>query len=235
MSDLEALYAVQALDSTIDQLMYRRAHLDERAALTTTRRGLATVRAALGANADVQRQAEERYRAAERKGQEAGARQARLEAQLRAIVVTREAEALQRQIAGQRAERETADEEGLGLLEEMETLAAEGDRLVADVSEGERAEAAASDALAAAEAEVDAQLADVRARRAEAAGAVPGPLLAHYEQMRPRFQGVAVARLQGSRCTGCHLDLSRVELEAVRAAKPGEIVECPQCARILVP
>jgi len=59
--------------------------------------------------------------------------------------------------------------------------------------------------------------------------------IARYDRLRARLGGVAVARLDGSRCGGCHLDLSTSELEEVRAVGPGVLADCPQCGRMLVP
>ena len=39
----------------------------------------------------------------------------------------------------------------------------------------------------------------------------------------------------GSHCDGCHLELSSVEVEQIRALPPGEVATCEQCGRILVP
>jgi predicted nucleic acid-binding Zn-ribbon protein len=85
-----------------------------------------------------------------------------------------------------------------------------------------------------AEAAVDAELAGVSSERDEAAGAVPAPLLARYERLRSHLGGVAVATLDGPRCTGCNLTLPTSELERIRLAAPDDIVECEQCGRILV-
>ena len=60
-------------------------------------------------------------------------------------------------------------------------------------------------------------------------------LLSRYERLRERFGGVAVARLEGTRCGGCHLDLSTAEVAEVRAAGPGQFADCPQCGRLLAP
>ncbi|MEJ7721285.1 MAG: C4-type zinc ribbon domain-containing protein [Ilumatobacteraceae bacterium] len=40
--------------------------------------------------------------------------------------------------------------------------------------------------------------------------------------------------MNGRQCTGCHLDLSPGELDLVRHAAGDELVECPQCSRLLV-
>ncbi len=235
MSDLENLYAVQVLDSTVDQLVYKRSHLEERAALVAARKQVAASRVALADNAHRQAALDTRYSELEGHSKELETRRSRLEAQLRTIVVTREAEALQREIARLTAERETADEEGLGVLDEMELLETQATSLMVEVGGGEAAERAVAEALIVAEAEVDAHMADVRVRRAANVATVPAALVARYDEMRPVFKGVAVARLEGSNCSGCHLNLSRVELEGVWAAAAGSgIAECPQCARLLV-
>ena len=45
---------------------------------------------------------------------------------------------------------------------------------------------------------------------------------------------MAVAHLDGNRCTGCHLDVARADLDSLRALPAGEIGECPLCGRYLV-
>jgi predicted nucleic acid-binding Zn-ribbon protein len=49
------------------------------------------------------------------------------------------------------------------------------------------------------------------------------------------MKGVAVARLIGHRCDGCHQELSNVEVEKIRALPPDTVVTCDLCGRILVP
>jgi predicted nucleic acid-binding Zn-ribbon protein len=235
MNDLETLHALQVLDSTLDQLTYRRAHLEERAALGAARDAARSARSALAANTGRQDALTARYTELERQTAELESRRARLDAQLKTIVVTREAEALQRQIVGLRAERDGADEEGLVVLDEMEALATAADGLAADLEAAQAAERVAADALADAEAVVDRQLAETRRHREEAAARVPGALLVRYDAMRPSFKGVAVARLDGHSCSGCHITLSRVELESVwAAASGGSFPECPHCGRLLL-
>ena len=77
---------------------------------------------------------------------------------------------------------------------------------------------AARAVLAAVESDIDAAAGRARRRRgcAVAAG-IDAVHVERYERLRARFGGVAVARLDGKRCGGCHLDLSRGELDEVRA------------------
>ncbi|MGH9269647.1 MAG: zinc ribbon domain-containing protein, partial [Ilumatobacteraceae bacterium] len=93
----------------------------------------------------------------------------------------------------------------------------------------------AAAALGAAEGGVDAELASWRAERDIVAGRIDAAMLDRYDRLRARFGGVAVGALDGARCSGCHLDLSAAELEAVRATPHGELADCPQCGRLLVP
>jgi hypothetical protein len=234
MSDLEHLYAVQALDTSADQLRYQRAHLPERTALAEARRAQAAAKAALGAAEARQGALETRYGVLETEATDRAGRKARLDAKLRTIVITREAEAVQRELAMLAAEQDVADEEALAVLEDLERLGNEIDGLRALLAASSDVERIAAEVLIVAEADVDARLGDTVARRGDAVVAVPAALMARYEQMLPRFKGVAVARLQGPQCTGCHMDLSRVELEAVWATPEGTLPECPQCARLLV-
>ena len=59
-------------------------------------------------------------------------------------------------------------------------------------------------------------------------------LLATYEPLRTSLGGVAVARLHGARCEGCHLEIPSAELEELRRAPADQAVHCPECLRILV-
>ena len=84
-------------------------------------------------------------------------------------------------------------------------------------------------------AEIDGELATAASARAEQVAFVPPALAERYEALRARLKGTGAARLVGSRCDGCHLELPSVEVERIRALPPGEIITCEQCGRILVP
>ena len=71
--------------------------------------------------------------------------------------------------------------------------------------------------------------------RAAEAALLPTALSDRYETLRARLKGTGAARLIGSHCDGCHLELSSVEVETIRALPPGEVATCEQCGRILVP
>ncbi|WP_157002734.1 zinc ribbon domain-containing protein [Agromyces laixinhei] len=70
--------------------------------------------------------------------------------------------------------------------------------------------------------------------RAVVAGGIAEALLAFYEQRRGRGSGVGAALLQARTCGGCGITLTGSDLESVRRAAPDEVVQCPECDRILV-
>ncbi len=83
--------------------------------------------------------------------------------------------------------------------------------------------------------DIDAELATATGSRAAEAALLPTALADRYETLRARLKGTGAARLIKNRCDGCHLELSSVEVEKIRALPPGEIATCEQCGRILVP
>jgi predicted nucleic acid-binding Zn-ribbon protein len=91
-----------------------------------------------------------------------------------------------------------------------------------------------STTLAEAERTVDGELAGVDSERQAIAAELPDDLLATYETLRARLGGVAVARLEGSQCLGCHLSLPATEVDAIRHAAPDAVVTHEECGRILV-
>ena len=83
--------------------------------------------------------------------------------------------------------------------------------------------------------EIDAALASAAGSRAAEAAQLPTALADRYETLRARLKGTGAARLIKNHCDGCHLELSSVEVERIRALPPGEVATCEQCGRILVP
>ena len=174
-------------------------------------------------------------RQAEETGAELTRTRERLQAQLRTVTSPREAEALTHELDTLASRRDELDDAELANLEEQS-------QVVDDLAAAHRADVelaascrAATAELAAAEAAIDEQLAELTTQRSEAVTHLDGGPLSDYEHRRARLGGVAVARLDGRRCGGCHLDLSTFELDAVKATPPGEYTDCPQCGRMLVP
>jgi predicted nucleic acid-binding Zn-ribbon protein len=115
---------------------------------------------------------------------------------------------------------EPVESERAELVAERERLGSESRRL-----DGERAVA---------EGEIATELAAVRSERDAAAAQVPDDLWPEYDRLRARLGGVAIARLVGSTCQGCHLALPAVEIDRIRRLSLDEPVHCEECGRLLV-
>ena len=234
---LDHLLAVQDLDIALTQLRHRRDALAETsglsaveaqiAALEAERRDAATRRTVL---ADSQKDLEQQIAGiSERRGM--------LEQRMYAArgSSARDLQAMSeevRHLTQRRAELEELElaamldqdpiDAGLAALDErMVPLQAQAGELRTQVDEAARA--------------IDAEMATVADQRASEAEQLPTLLSDRYETLRARLKGTGAARLIGSRCDGCHLQLSSVEVEKIRALPPGEVATCEQCGRILVP
>jgi len=80
---------------------------------------------------------------------------------------------------------------------------------------------------------LDAERAEVAARRADLAAGIPEDLLALYEKIRG-LSGTGAAPLRQRRCEGCHLELGPSDLARVAKAAEDDVVRCEECRRILV-
>lgn len=231
-----ALLALQDLDTRIDQLRHRLAHLPDRARLAEV---TAAARAAESDGADLTtRRHALLARQAELEAELAGIedRRTSLDGQMRSGSVTapRDLQAMVDQLAALKRRQSDLEDAELEVMEEVEPLDA---RLVAVQDLWVDLEArrdALTAAVAEAEVAVDADLQVALDARAEAARAVPGELAALYGRLRDRLGGVGVAHLTGSSCGGCHLALSASELDRIRRQPPDAVVMCEQCGRILV-
>lgn len=234
---LEALLEVQARDLAIDQLRYRREALPERQALGDVTAALAGVeRSTHSAAARVhqlereQRRLEDDIDLIEAKAQDSESRLYGGQ-----VHAPKELQALATEVESLRSRKTLREDELLEVMESMEPLQAEIDRLHAEAKaltlEGERL----AGVLAEEETAIERQHAGEMAARRDVAAEVPEGLLATYEKLRHRLNGVGIARVDAGRCTGCHLSLSAVELDSLRRAAEGQVVRHEECGRILVP
>lgn len=229
-----ALLALQAIDSELDALAGRRNRLAERDAV----RDATAARDAVTAG---QRRCQDEIAAAESEierleGESAAVDRsiARLEAQLKSVVVMREAEALTREIAALRAERSAHDDAELAALERQADADTELVRLAVEHEQVLVRLGAAEADLAAVLADLQVVEDEIRARRDAAAAMLDAAELQTYDTARARHGGVGFVSIEGRRCSGCHVDISPGELDAIKATPAGELPECPNCARHVV-
>ena len=176
------LLELQRIDSATDQLAYRRANLPERAAAETASAELARTTSQIAALIARQRQLNDDIEEAEQTGAELTRHRERLQGQLRTVSSPREAEALTHELDALATRRDELDDAELANLEEQSKVV---DDLAAahraEVELAATAERSTSD-LAAAEAAIDAQIAEYTVQRSEAVTRLDGGTLADYEQ-----------------------------------------------------
>jgi predicted nucleic acid-binding Zn-ribbon protein len=229
----DLLLQLQSVDTTADQLAHRRRTLAERDAATAAQQALADWRRR---GDELRRRITELGEQIEREEAESAQidqHRARLQAQLRTVIAPREAEALQHEIAVLEQRRAGLDDDELAALEDQAALDDELTTITADGPTLEQAVGDTAAALAAAEAAIDAELAELATTRDAVRGQIDATLIARYDRLRSQL-GVAVARLVGNRCDGCHLDLSAAEAEQVRAVPADQAADCPNCGRLLI-
>lgn len=229
------LLELQAADTMAGQLRHRRANLPEREQLQATKNDLIrwdqtlqTVRRRLDELAAEIERAEQRSKAID-------AKKTKLQAQLKTVIAPREAEALQTEIAALDHERGELDDVELTALEEQTRLDDQLQGLLAQEETLRDAFLGADAALSTAQTDIDGELERIDDRLQGLRDAVEPKLLKRYDRLREQHV-VAAAGLSGSRCDGCHLDLSAAEVDEVRAtaAKAAGVAECPHCGRLLV-
>jgi predicted nucleic acid-binding Zn-ribbon protein len=234
---LEQLLVVQDLDTAITQLQHRRTALPERSGLTGLEVELGNFNAEKVAL--MGRRAELMATQKDLEGQIAVVRERRTGIEQRMYAArgssTRDLQAMDEEVRHLTQRQNELEELELVAMVDQEPIDAE----LATLSErsapvAERATLLRAE-VAAGQAEIDEELAQALPARDAAAAELPPAWADRYEKLRARMKGVAVARLIGQRCDGCHQELSNVEVEKIRALPPETVVTCDLCGRILVP
>ncbi len=236
MTGFDELLHLQEHDTTIDQLEHKLAHLPEREQVVANQKAVAALEQE---QAGVQAQRDEVAREQKRIEDEVAlveTKAADVHKKLYSGTVTspKELQALQADFDSLKRRQRELEDKVIEDMEAAEPLDAELDqdtaRHTALVAEGE----AIAAALAAAELAVGAELDQARAERAEIVARVPEELVNAYDKLRPQYRGIAVARLVGTNCSGCHLTLSSMALDNLHRMPPDALATCDECGRILV-
>jgi hypothetical protein len=236
-SQLEALLLVQEHDTARDRLRHRRAALPEHAALEAE----TAKRRELEARADEVRGRRDTVLADERRlddeARSLGTKADAADKQLYSGSTNspRELQAMQADVDMLRRQRSDLEDQELEVMEAREQLDGELASLDADTARIGAEMVRLQGLIAAAEAEIDAELAEEDAAWAAAAAIVPESLLADYGRRRAQNKGAGAARLVGTSCTACHLSIPSTEAEQIRKSEGTVISYCDNCGAILVP
>jgi len=231
---LQFLLELQKIDTALSQLVHRQANLDERKVLAAAKAALI---ACQGENAKTNNElvsAKTEITNLETANKKCEAQIVKYSQQLKTVIAPREAEALQHEIETVRAERSANDDKELLLLETSERLEQHLQQLAQKIIAQSLAVATATEALNEALKICDSQKKSLDEKRLAVAGAIDSKLIKLYDVKRTKRTTPAVADLHGSKCQSCHLDLSVVELSALKKLGADELAECPNCDCYLV-
>lgn len=231
------LLELQAVDTQIRQLEHRRSNLPEQKALDEQEATLDAVSREFAERRDELSRVQLTQNRLENEVATVDARRKSEEGRMYSGMITseKELEALRHELGSLKGRKSDLEDELLEAMERLEelqsmvtTLRTRHDELVATMPELRAARDEAST-------EIDAELAGRRAARASVTAELSPEIMAGYDDLMRRKQGLAVAELSGHTCMGCRLQLTASELEEIKRDSPRYLASCPQCGRGLVP
>jgi uncharacterized protein len=230
----EALWELQQLDTALHQLQRRLTKLPEAEAHAAAERRLADHHAAIAAASKQLSDAETTIETIEQESAALTAKRTRLEQQLKIVTETRQADALNHEIETLNTHRDELDDRELEAMEQQ----ADAEQRLSELAADQDAVVALKDAAAAELAVAKGTGADeeteLTAKYDAARAVLTSEEVALYDTQRARHDGIGIAKLVGLKCDGCHLDLSRAEVDNFKSLPPDELVDCPNCGRVLV-
>ncbi|WP_424215578.1 zinc ribbon domain-containing protein [Streptomyces sp. BI20] len=235
-ADQIRLLDVQALDVRLSQLAHKRASLPEHAELDSLTKDLTQQRdllvAAQTQEGDTAREQVKAEQDVDQVRKRAVRDQERLDSG--SVRSPKDLENLQRELTS--LAKRQGDLEDI-VLEVMERREATQERVTALTERVAALQAKSDDAKTrrdAATTEIDADAEAVAKDREVVVGSVPADLIALYEKIRAKQNGIGAAKLYQRRCLGCQLELDMAEINEIKAAPGNRVVRHDNCGRILV-
>jgi len=228
-ADLERLIALQQFDSAAQNAQRRLAEEPERqkaldARLDAAHRQVASAKERLTDNQSARRGLEK----------DVAIHQGRLSKfrdQLMAVKTNREYQAIQKEIEVAQAEIKAMEEKLLERMLEADDLTAEVKSAEAGLAAEQKVVDADRRTLSAELSELKGSLERITKERAELIVAFDPKILAMFELVSRRRNGVAIAEARDGICTICHVRLRPQIFNTVRRNE--QIVQCDSCQRIL--
>ena len=228
-ADLERLIALQQFDSAAQNAQRRLAEEPERqkaldARLDAAHRQVASAKERLTDNQSARRGLEK----------DVAIHQGRLSKfrdQLMAVKTNREYQAIQKEIEVAQAEIKAMEEKLLERMLEADDLTAEVKSAEAGLAAEQKVVDADRRTLSAELSELKGSLEHITKERAELVVAFDPKILAMFELVSRRRNGVAIAEARDGICTICHVRLRPQIFNTVRRNE--QIVQCDSCQRIL--
>jgi hypothetical protein len=228
-ADLERLISLQKLDSAALDDERRLAEAPERenaleAKLDTERQAVAAAKEQLAANQTARRALEKDV--AVQQGRLSKFRETAM-----AVKTNVEYAAVQKEIAFAQGEIKGIEDKELELMLAADDLTAAVKKAEAALAAGEKATAAERQKMAGETAALKAEVDRLRAERGSVVSGLSPQVLALFEQVARKRNGVAVSEARGGVCTICHVRLRPQVFNTVRRNEA--IIQCDHCNRIL--
>jgi predicted nucleic acid-binding Zn-ribbon protein len=229
LPDLERVIALQRLDSANHDAQRRLAQEPERMKAFEARLDAAT--AAVAAAKERLAENQTARRAIEKDVAVHQGRLSKFRDQLMSVKTNVEYQAMQKEIEFAQTEVKTHEDRILERMLEADDLTAAVKRAEAEAAAEQKSVDADRKAYAAELAAVREALARNTAERAELVRALSPQVLATFDLVAKRRQGVGVAEARDGICTICHVRMRPQVFNIVRRNE--EIVQCDSCQRIL--
>ena len=228
-ADLERLIALQKLDSTAEAARRTLAAEPEheralKARLEAARQHVASAKEQLGANKSARAALEKDV--AVQQGRLSKFRETAM-----AVKTNQEYHAVQHEIAFAQTEIKKIEDTTLERMLEADDLTAALKTAEAQLTAEQKAVDADRKAVAAAHREMEATLETITAERATLVSELDTQLLATFEAVSKKRNGVAVSEARGGVCTICHVRLRPQVFNTV--LRNDSILQCDHCNRIL--
>ncbi len=228
------LLELQGLDARLKSLANRRRALENDPRIKDLEAALSVANGELGAAKVAVHDAESELKRAEADVEQVATRIERDEARLNSGTgLSKDLVALQKDIASLNKRRSDLEDVELEVLERLDTLRARQAAQQVIVDDIQASFGSIRAELDEALAVVDAEAAEVRAKRGEFAQALDASLLAVYEKTLAK-RGVGAARLFHGTSEASGMKLSPGDLAEIKAASAEDIVFCPDSGAILV-
>ncbi len=147
------------------------------------------------------------------------------------VKAQREYQALLKEIEEIKKVNKQREEELLQMMERIETLHKEKEKLREEISALEKKVAEEREKYEARRAELDKQREAIWQERESIAVKIPANLLKRYEFVKSRRNGLAVVPVNDAICDGCHMNIPPQLYNELQ--RDDRVYECPICQRII--
>src|SRR5207247_3038978 len=228
-ADLERVIALQQLDSAAHDAQRRLAEEPERqkaidARLEAARQKVASSKARLTESQNARR-------VLEKDGAVHQGRLSKFRDQLMSVKTNVEYQAMQKEIDFAQAEVKAIEDKVLERMLEGDELTAAVKRADSELAAEQKATDADRRTLASDVEALKTSLEKIRSERAELVGGIDPQVLAVYDPVARRRNGIAVAQARDGICTICHVRLRPQVFNNIR--RNDSIIQCDSCQRIL--